>query len=129
MHKGRKKQRNKDFQTTCSTILEKIHIYELFTIFCFQRFDFLFLCAIIVIPTLCANMLSNIKFFYFFLIFRWNTLLVMECMSTLTMNSWQKSWSGLLLNHICRCTGLPFVWSKLNFHFVFIFYNHIHNKI
>lgn len=66
MHKGCKKQRNKDFQTTCSTILEKIHIYELFTKFCFQRFDFLFLCAIIVIPTLCANMLSNINFFLFF---------------------------------------------------------------
>ena len=50
-------------------LLEKIHIYELFTKFCFQRFDFLFLCTIIIIPTLCAITIMYVVKYQIFLFF------------------------------------------------------------
>ena len=49
-------------------LLEKIHIYELFTKFCFQRFDFLFLCTIII-PTLCAITIMYVVKYQIFLFF------------------------------------------------------------
>lgn len=55
-------------------VLEKIHIYELFTKFCFQIFDFLFLCTIIFLFPLFVLICCQISKFVIFSLFSGGTL-------------------------------------------------------
>ena len=66
MHKAHKKQRNKDLQPTCST-RKNTHLRVIYKI-CFQRFDFLFLCTIIILTLRAITIMYVVKYqiFLFF---------------------------------------------------------------